>query len=146
MLLKILLLLALPVSALAQVSIGINQPGFYGRIDIGGFPQPMFVYPEPVIIMQPPYPAQYAQTIYLHVPPGHQQNWRQYCHRYNACNQRVYFVQDRWVREVYEPRHREREREWSRSHQHSERDRDTARHSGRDRDDRGDRGHGKGRD
>ena len=36
-------------SLLAQtsvgVSIGINQPGVYGRIDIGNYPPPVLVYP-----------------------------------------------------------------------------------------------------
>lgn len=86
------------------VSIGINQPGVYGRIDIGNYPQPRVIYAQPVVIVQSPI-AVHRQPIYLYVPPGHQKNWRKHCHRYNACGQPVYFVQEDWVRERYEERH-----------------------------------------
>ena len=86
------------------VSIGIQQPGVYGRIDIGNFPPPRIVYPQPVVIVQPPI-AVYQQPVYLYVPPGHQKNWAKHCARYNACGQPVYFVQEDWVRERYEERH-----------------------------------------
>ena len=94
-------------SACAQtsvgVSIGINQPGVYGRIEIGNFPPPRVVYPQPVVIVPSPV-AVYRQPIYLYVPPGHQKNWAKHCSRYNACGQPVYFVQEDWVRERYEER------------------------------------------
>ncbi|PKO87361.1 MAG: hypothetical protein CVU18_10850, partial [Betaproteobacteria bacterium HGW-Betaproteobacteria-12] len=45
---------ALSAPASAQVSVSIGQPGFYGHIDIGGFPPPLLIHPEPVII----YPGQ----------------------------------------------------------------------------------------
>ena len=96
------------VPALAQtsvgVSIGIHQPGVYGRIDIGDMPQPALVYAQPMIIAQPPVYMD-RRPIYLYVPPGHQQDWRRYCGRYNACGQPVYFVRDDWVRERYEQSH-----------------------------------------
>jgi len=109
---KKLVILALGACALASavaqtnvgVSIGINQPGVYGRIDIGNYPQPRLVYPQPVVIMQTPI-AVHQQPIYLYVPPGHQKNWAKHCARYNACGQPVYFVQEEWVRERYEERH-----------------------------------------
>jgi hypothetical protein len=85
------------------VSIGINQPGMYGRIDIGNFPQPRIIYPQPVIIAPGPV-AVYQQPGYLYVPPGHQKNWGKHCYRYNACGQPVYFVQEDWVRERYDER------------------------------------------
>jgi hypothetical protein len=91
------------------VSIGINQPGVYGRIDIGRFPQPALVHAQPVVVAPPRVVVQ-RQPIYLYVPPGHQQNWRAYCGRYSACNQPVYFVQERWVRERWEHEHRDRPR------------------------------------
>ena len=94
--------------ALAQtnvgVSIGINQPGVYGRINIGNYPQPVLVAPQPVIIVPAPVAVQ-RQPIYLYVPPGHQKNWGKHCARYNACGQPVYFVQEQWVRERYEQEH-----------------------------------------
>lgn len=86
------------------VSIGVNQPGMYGRIDIGNYPQPRVVYPQPVIITPAPV-AVYQQPVYLYVPPGHQKNWGKHCHRYNACGQQVYFVQETWVRERYVQEH-----------------------------------------
>lgn len=82
------------------VSIGINQPGVYGRIDIGNMPAPMVVYSQPVVIAPSPV-AVYQQPIYLYVPPVQQSNWRRYCGRYHACGQPVYFVRDSWVREQY---------------------------------------------
>ena len=86
------------------VSIGINQPGVYGRVDIGNYPQPVLVYPQPVIIAPAPVLVQ-RQPIYLYVPPGHQKHWGKHCARYNACGQPVYFVQEQWVRERYGHEH-----------------------------------------
>ena len=86
------------------VSIGINQPGVYGRIDIGNYPPPVLVYPQPVIIAPAPVVVQ-RQPIYLYVPPGHQKHWGKHCARYNACGQPVYFVQEQWVRERYQHEH-----------------------------------------
>jgi hypothetical protein len=90
--------------AQTSVSIGINQPGVYGRINIGNVPPPALVLPQPVIIQRPTVVYE-RSPIYLYVPPAHQQNWRQYCGRYNACGQPVYFVRDEWVRERYEHEH-----------------------------------------
>jgi len=105
-------LAALP--ALAQtsvgVSIGINQPGVYGRIDIGNYPPPPVIYAQPVVIAPTPV-AVYQRPVYLYVPPGHQKNWGKYCGHYAACGQPVYFVQERWVAERYEEEHRGRGRD-----------------------------------
>ena len=87
------------------VSVSVSQPGFYGRIDLGGAPAPVLMYPQPVIIRPVPV-AVVRQPIYLRVPPGHEKNWGKYCQGYNACGQPVYFVQDRWYREVYTPRYK----------------------------------------
>lgn len=89
------------------VSISVGQPGFYGRIDIGDFPQPQLVYPTPVIIRPAP-PNVVYQPVYLRVPPGHAKNWRKHCRKYNACGQPVYFVQDDWYNNEYAPRYREK--------------------------------------
>lgn len=100
-----LALAALP--ALAQtsvgVSIGIHQPGVYGRIDIGNFPPPPVIYPQPVVIAPTPV-AVYQRPVYLYVPPGHQKDWRKHCYRYAACGQPVYFVQEQWVVERWDER------------------------------------------
>ncbi len=126
-------------SAAAQtsVSIGINQPGIYGRINIGDVPRPALYRPEPLIIQRPRVVVE-QQPVYLYVPTAEQQNWRRYCGRYNACGQPVYFVRDEWVRERYEHEHpgwnNGRHRGWDKHDKHGDRD---------DRDDDGGRGHGK---
>lgn len=102
------LCLALPALAETSVgvSVGINQPGVYGRIDIGNYPQPTVVYRQPILIAPQPVVLT-PQPVYLYVPPGHRRNWNRYCGQYGACGQPVYFVQERWVRERYEEqRHR----------------------------------------
>ena len=94
-------------AALAQtsVSIGINQPGVYGRITIGDVPA-AGADPAAAGDHRAPPPVVYQRApIYLYVPPAHQQNWRQYCGHYGACNQPVYFVRDEWVRERYQHEH-----------------------------------------
>ena len=88
------------------VSVSVGQPGFYGHIDIGNMPQPKLIYPRPVVV-QPVPVAVAPQPIYVHVPPGHAKNWRKHCHKYNACNQPVYFVHEDWYNNVYVPRYRE---------------------------------------
>ncbi len=105
------------------VSIDINQPGVYGRINIGNVAPPMVVYPQPVIIAPAPMAVQ-QQPIYLYVPPGHQKNWARHCARYNACGQPVYFVQEKWVKERYQQHQRdaERDRREHRQSGHSDRD------------------------
>ena len=103
-----LALLLAATSAGAQpsvgVSIGINQPGVYGRIDIGNLAPPPLVYARPIIIAPPTVVAR-QEPVYLYAPPGHQKNWAKHCARYSACGQPVYFVQERWIRERYEANH-----------------------------------------
>ncbi|MCE9550051.1 MAG: hypothetical protein K8R50_03435 [Betaproteobacteria bacterium] len=101
-------LVSITVPALAAdvgVSVNIGQPGFYGRIDIGNYPQPQLIYPAPVVI-QPVPMGMAPQPIYLRVPPGHRKNWRKHCQRYGACGQPVYFVHDNWYNNVYVPGYR----------------------------------------
>ena len=82
------------------VSVQISQPGVYGRIDIGRFPQPQVVVAQPVIIVRPVLVQQAPpQPVYMWVPPGHRQNWRKHCGQYNACGVPVYFVQEQWYDE-----------------------------------------------
>ncbi len=95
-----------PNPAWAGVAIQVGQPGFYGTLDIGGFPQPQIIYPQPVVI-QPVPAGVVAAPIYLHVPPGQAKNWRKHCGHYNVCGQPVYFVQDSWYNQVYVPHYRE---------------------------------------
>ncbi|MDQ3188635.1 MAG: hypothetical protein M3Q28_07000 [Pseudomonadota bacterium] len=103
------LILAAAQASIAQVSVSVGQPGFYGRIDIGNAPPPQLVFPQPVIIRPAPI-AQPVQPVYLHVPPGHAQKWSKHCHRYDACARPVYFVQDDWYQRVYVPHHQNEHR------------------------------------
>lgn len=94
-----------PVYAQVGVSIGINQPGVYGQINIGGgYPPPAVVYPNPVVISPGPV---VGPPMYLYVPPLYQRNWRRHCARYSACGRRVYFVQEQWIRDRYHHAHPE---------------------------------------
>ena len=118
------------------VSIGVSQPGFYGRVDIGNT-RPVLVYPQPVIIAPPSYGVR-QRPIYMRVPPGHARDWKRHCSRYSACNQPVYFVRDDdHGHHSHRPdRHHHHDRHHDRHHHHHDR--------GHDRDhDRG-HGHGKG--
>jgi len=90
------------------VSISIGDPGFYGRLDIGNYPPPQVIYRQPMIIERVPMDR---PPIYLRVPPGHAKHWSKNCHKYNACGERVYFVQDNWYTREYAPRYREQHRE-----------------------------------
>lgn len=128
------------------VSVSIGQPGFYGQLDIGGFPRPALIYSQPVMVervhvARPP--------LYLRVPPGHAKHWRKYCHRYDACGQRVYFVRNDWYQREYVPRYRDRH-DHRRGHDHDhyrgdDRHDRNDRHNRHDRHD-DDRGNGRGRD
>lgn len=126
------------------VSVSIGQPGFYGRIDIGGYPPPALIYTQPRIIQAVPMGR---PPLYLHVPPGHAKNWRKHCHTYHACGERVYFVRDSWYRQEYAPRYQERHG-GRHDHNHSGyndgyRDAHREGHRGNGRDD--DRGRGQGK-
>jgi opacity protein-like surface antigen len=88
---------ALPAAAAdVGVSISVSEPGLYGRIDIGRFPQPEVVVAQPVIVQRPAVVVAQPQPVYLWVPPGHRKNWKKHCYEYNACGAPVYFVRDGW--------------------------------------------------
>ena len=111
-------------SALAAdvgISVHIAQPGAYGRIDIGNFPQPQFLYQLPVIVTPAPVVIE-QQPIYLYVPAAQARNWGRYCGRYNTCGQPVYFVQEGWYRNVYVPAQRHR------NHDHDDDDNHRGKH------------------
>ena len=83
------------------VSVNINQPGLYGRIDIGNVGvAPELIYGQPVVIA-PSRVATYQRPIYLHVPLGYERNWGRYCAQYGACGQPVYFVREDWYQQHY---------------------------------------------
>ena len=143
---KRLLLMAALAAATAPVlaadvgvSLSIGQPGFYGRLDIGDYPQPLLIYRRPMMIERVPMER---PPIYLRVPPGHAKNWRKHCHKYNACGERVFFVSDTWYNREYVPRYQERHQE-RRDEGRDERRDD---HRGDNKKDRGEnRDHGRGR-
>jgi len=140
--LLVIVMMAAAVSAQAAdvgVSVTVGQPGFYGHIDIGNFPQPQIIYPKPVVIQPPPVRV-VQEPIYLHVPPGHAKKWSKHCHKYNACGKPVYFVQDRWYNEVYVPQYRERRGGHDRGHKE-----DQGRAEGNGRGGGHDKGHGHGK-
>lgn len=87
------------------VSINVGAPNYYGSIDIGNYPPPQLIYPNPVVI-QPSIGIAVA-PLYLRVPPEHSRNWRHYCGIYNACGRPVYFVHENWYNGVYAPRYRD---------------------------------------
>ena len=109
------------------VSVSIGQPGFYGRIDIGNMPQPQLIYATPVIIQPVPVGVVY-QPVYLHVPPGHQKDWRKHCREYDACGRPVYFVKEDWYSNEYAPRYREKHRGGDR-----DKGKDKNKHKGKDK-------------
>jgi hypothetical protein len=122
------LLLGASSSHADSVSISVGQPGFYGQINIGGYPAPQLLYPQPVIVQPAPYGA---QPLYLYAPPRHVHNWKKYCRQYGACGSPVYFVQQRWYNQVYVPQYRREHGHGYERHDH-------------DHDDRHGHGHGHG--
>lgn len=89
------------------LSVSIGEPGFYGRLDIGDYPQPRVIYSQPRVIGLVSIDS---SPVYLRVPPGHRKNWAKHCGEYNACDDRVYFVQDAWYNNEYAPRYQEQHR------------------------------------
>lgn len=133
--------LALPSAVMATdvgVSIQFSQPGVYGRVDIGQYPQPQVILSAPMIVEQPPPDVPPPQPVYLYVPPEHREHWREHCHEYRACGRPVYFVDHDWYQRTVVAR--EEERHHGRGHS----DEDHGRHRGHD--DRGDEDHGHGHD
>jgi hypothetical protein len=111
------------LAADVAVSVSVGEPGFYGRIDVGDYPQPRVIYRQPIIVER----TVERPPIYMRVPPGHAKNWRKHCREYNACGERVLFVQDTWYSREYVPRYRERQydrrREIRDEHRNDDRDR-----------------------
>ena len=121
------------------VSVSIGQPGFYGRIDIGDFPQPRVIYRQPIVIER--RVPRDRPPIYLRVPPGHAKHWKKHCREYNACGERVFFVHDDWYEREYVPRYQEKHRD-RRDDRHDEGRND---HHGNGKGKSHDKGHGRDR-
>lgn len=141
-----LVLVAAPaLAADVGVSISIGQPGFYGQIDIGGYPAPRVIYREPRTLYRS---ALHRAPVYLHVPPGHAKNWRKHCRQYNACGERVYFVQNNWYTGEYVPHYQKRHSDRGDGRGNDHRGKQNDRHDNDRSDRRGnarndDRGHGR---
>jgi len=91
--------LSIAQAADVGVSIQFSQPGVFGRVDIGQFPQPQLIVPEPVVIAPPPVGIPPPEPVYLWVPLEHRKHWDRYCREYNACGHPVYFVNHVWYRD-----------------------------------------------
>ena len=116
------------------VSVSIGQPGFYGRLDISDYPPPQVIYRQPIVIERVPM---HRPPIYLRVPPGHAKHWSKHCRKYNACDERVYFVQDNWYNHEYVPRYQEYHRESRDDHsRHDRRDEHGDDHRGKHKKDK----------
>src|SRR5215469_7821748 len=82
------------------VSIQFSQPGVFGRVDIGQYPEPpQVIVQQPVIIAPPPPALQPPEPVYLWVPLEHRKHWDRYCEDYHACGHPVYFVNHVWYRD-----------------------------------------------
>ncbi|MCG2583397.1 hypothetical protein [Massilia sp. TS11] len=101
---SLLLATAAQAQVSGQVTITAGSPDFYGRIEIGNLPRPTVIYQEPRIVRPPKVVV--AEPLYLRVPPGHIKHWDKHCARYQACERRVYFVQEDWYSSVYAPAQR----------------------------------------
>ena len=119
------------------VSVSISQPGVYGRVDIGRFPQPVVFVQQPVVVHRT---VRVREPVYMWVPAGHRQNWSRHCGQYGACGAPVYFVRDSWYEQKVR-RHPGFRDDWRRDDR-------GGRHDGWHRDDRGwkhgDRRHDRG--
>jgi hypothetical protein len=130
------------------VSLSFSQPGVYGRVDIGQFPQPQVIVPQPVIIAPPAVGVPPPKPVYLWVPLEHRKHWDRYCRQYNACGHPVYFVNHVWYRD-HVMAHRDHVEE-----RHEARHEDEHHDRGRGEEERGrgrgheedDHGHGRGHD
>jgi hypothetical protein len=86
------------IAADVGVSIQFSQPGVFGRVDIGQYPQPQVIVPQPVVIEAPPPAMPPPEALYLWVPLEHRKHWERYCHQYHACGHPVYFVNHVWYK------------------------------------------------
>lgn len=109
---------ALTGAALADgVSVSAGEPGFYGQIDIGGYPSPPVIYPQPVVVAPAPEYAQ-APPVYLHVRPGYEKHWKEHCGEYHACGRPVYFVRDDWYNKEYVHHHHDHDHDHDHDRDH----------------------------
>ncbi len=81
----------------------VGDSGFYGRLQFTTYQQPHLLISEPVSV----YPvSEDRKPIYLLVPDGYAAHWSEHCSEFQACGERVLFVQSAWYKNVYAPQHR----------------------------------------
>jgi hypothetical protein len=120
------------------VSIQLSQPGVFGRIDIGQYPQPQVIVAQPVIVEAPPPAMPPPEPVYLWVPVEHRKHWERHCREYHACGHPVYFVDHDWYRQnvlahAYRPEGRHED---ERYREHGREEDERYREHGREEDER----------
>jgi len=121
---RLLIAAAILVSASAratdvQASVSVGGAEFYGRIELGPSARPTTISPVPVVV-QPVAVAVERPPVYLRVPPGHAKHWSKHCRKYGACGERVFFVEERWYKEVYLPGQQAQRAEPTEGREHGE--------------------------
>ncbi|MFM2343893.1 MAG: hypothetical protein RLZZ210_501 [Pseudomonadota bacterium] len=87
---------------------GDIAPGVYGKININSHQPPPVIYSRPVIVERPV--TYYSrEPVYMYVPSGHYRHWARNCHKYNACDRNVYFVNPSYVDREYRESRYERD-------------------------------------
>jgi len=124
------------------VSLQFSQPGVFGRIDIGQYPQPQVIVTQPVLVAPPPAAVPVPEPVYLWVPPEHRAHWERHCREYHACGHPVYFVDHEWYRQNVLARQARSEERYEDEHhrQHGRSEEEHGHHGDHDDGDRG-RGH-----
>lgn len=89
----------------ASLSLNIGHPDYYGRIDVDGYPKPQVIESQAVSVE---HVSVDRAPVYLRVPKTYTTSWKDHCSEYNACNERVYFVQDSWYNGEYVPQYQKR--------------------------------------
>lgn len=84
---------------------GVGDPDYHGQIDIRKTPKPNLLNPDPVLVR---HGNATGEPVYLHVPPDQAKDWANHCQTYNACDQKVFFVEDKWYKNVYLPAQRKK--------------------------------------
>jgi hypothetical protein len=129
------------------MSIQFSQPGVFGRIDIGQYPQPQVIVAQPVIVAPPPAMPP-PEPVYLWVPLEHRRHWERYCEQYHACGHPVYFVNHVWYRNnvlAHRDERREQYRGDDRHREHGRSEEAHERHEGRGHEEH-EHEHGRGHD
>ncbi|HEX4584137.1 MAG TPA: hypothetical protein VH183_04865 [Burkholderiaceae bacterium] len=127
------------------VSIQFSQPGVFGRVDIGQFPQPQVIVAQPVVVAPPPIGVPSPEPVYLWVPLEHRKHWDRYCGEYHACGHPVYFVNHVWYRNNVLAHRGEGRHEEERGREHARGWEEREGHRGRDEEEH-DRGRGHSED